>query len=207
PRWRERDAVMIVLLLIFGLIGLALGLIVLVSLLFGLGALVWAVLPVTKVPLRYNLRNLQNRWKTSLVTALAFTLVAWLLGLMLAFVRGMERQTANTGNPANVMVFADGATDEAFSSLPDTSLTVFESRVQDAVEVNEAGQQLFSPELYVLVSQILPKPLPDGRKRLFVQMRGLKFPEIAAQIHGLELATGRWPSGFQEVGEDGKSKQ
>ena len=42
--------------------------------------------PITKVPLRYNLRNLQNRWKTTLVTALAFTLVIGLLTRPAAFV-------------------------------------------------------------------------------------------------------------------------
>src|SRR5688572_13009022 len=49
-----------------------------------------SLLPVRKVPLRYNLRNLQVRWKTTLVTALAFTLVTALMTVMLAFVTGMQ---------------------------------------------------------------------------------------------------------------------
>ena len=60
-----------------------------------------------------------------------------LLTVMMAFVNGMRKLTEGTGQPGNVLVLADGATDEAFSSLPDTSLTVFESRVQDAVQINE----------------------------------------------------------------------
>ena len=42
-----------------------------------------------KVPIRYSVRNLTVRWKTTLLTALAFTLVVSLLVVMLAFVNGM----------------------------------------------------------------------------------------------------------------------
>src|SRR6516165_299051 len=74
--------------------------------------------PIRKVPLVYNIRNLQNRWKTTLVTALAFTLVTGLLTFMLSFVKGMDRLIDSSGDPRNVIVLSDGATDEAFSNLP-----------------------------------------------------------------------------------------
>src|SRR5438132_10672022 len=70
-----------------------------------------------KVPLRYNVRNLAVRWKTTLMTGLAFTLVVGLLTVMLAFVNGMRRLTENSGHPENVVVLSEGATDEAFSNL------------------------------------------------------------------------------------------
>src|ERR1700722_11487666 len=75
------------------------------------------LLPIAKVPLIYNIRNLQNRWKTTLVTALAFTLVTSLLAFMLSFVKGMDRLIDDSGDPGNVMILSDGATDEAFSNL------------------------------------------------------------------------------------------
>ncbi len=65
----------------------------------------------------YNLRNLVVRWRTTLLTALAFTLVVGLLTVMLAFVNGMYRLTEGSGQPGNVMVLSDGATDELFSNL------------------------------------------------------------------------------------------
>src|SRR5271163_2117244 len=65
-----------------------------------------------KVPLRYNVRNLLVRWRITLLTALAFTLVVGLMTIMLAFVNGMYKLTESSGVPANVMVMADGATDE-----------------------------------------------------------------------------------------------
>ena len=52
-----------------------------------LGALVLA----GKVPLSYNLRNLRTRWKTTVLTALAFTVVVALLMAMHAFAMGIRR--------------------------------------------------------------------------------------------------------------------
>src|SRR5437016_9613605 len=96
-------------------IELLLGLVVIVSLLASLASIGMAFMPLAKVPLRYNLRNLQTRWKTSLVTGVAFTLVVGLLTVMLAFVKGMERLTQGTGQPGNIVVLSEGAIDEAFS--------------------------------------------------------------------------------------------
>src|SRR5436309_3244108 len=75
------------------------------------------LLMVGKVPLSYNLRNLRVRWWTTLLTALAFTLVVALLTAMLAFVNGMAKMTEGSGQPGNVIVFSDGANDEVFSNL------------------------------------------------------------------------------------------
>ena len=72
---------------------------------------------VGKVPVRYNLRNLQVRWRTTIMTGLAFTLVIGLNTIMLAFVNGMYKLTQGSGQPGNVMVLSEGATDEAFSNL------------------------------------------------------------------------------------------
>src|SRR5262245_25969544 len=81
---------------------------------------------IGKVPLSYNVRNLVVRWKTTLMTALAFTLVVALMTAMLAFVNGMYRLTAQSGQPGNVIVLAEGATDESFSNLNFTDTTDIE---------------------------------------------------------------------------------
>src|SRR5690242_18304767 len=72
---------------------------------------------VRRVPFSYNVRNLVVRWWTTLLTALAFTLVVGLLTIMLAFVNGMARLTEGSGHPENVIVLSDGATDESFSNM------------------------------------------------------------------------------------------
>lgn len=77
----------------------------------------FVLLALGKVPLGYNLRNLAVRWPIAVLTAITFTVVIFLLIFMLAIVNGMDRLTQGTGQPGNVMVLADGTTDELFSNL------------------------------------------------------------------------------------------
>src|ERR1043165_9377682 len=158
--------------------------------------MVMHMLSARKVPLRYNIRNLQNRWKTTLITALAFTLVITLLTFMLSFVKGMDRLIESSGNPGNVIVLSDGATDEAFSNLPvDKGKENLPKALQDEIK-------LFAKEVYVVVMYMVPNPPPGGRPRRFVQLRGLDDMRIAGEIHGVKLGKGDWPSesGVREIG-------
>ena len=72
---------------------------------------------IGKVPLAYNFRYLWVRKRDTALTALAFTVVVALVVVLLAFVNGMYKLNESTGIPGNVMVLADGATDELFSNL------------------------------------------------------------------------------------------
>lgn len=186
----------LVLVLAIGFVGL-----IPVSAFVSLLAIVFMVAPGPKVPFRYNLRNLQVRWKTSLVTALAFTLVVALLTVMLAFVKGMDKLTEGSGIPGNVLILADGATDEAFSNLPRTSVQLLPSEIQELIEKNDKGEFLATQEVYVIVAHNIPHAEKGGRKRRFVQMRGLDNAEIAAQVHEIKLAAGTWfsPAGVREI--------
>src|SRR5262249_46170153 len=103
---------------VLSLIGIVLGLGIVLSVLTGVASIVLSLLPIPKVPLGYNFRNLTVRWWATLVTALAFTIVVWLFTMMLALALGMIRLTENSGHPGNVIILQDGATDEAFSRLP-----------------------------------------------------------------------------------------
>lgn len=165
----------------------------LVIVLLALLPLILSALPIRKVPLRYNLRNLQHRWLTTLVTAFAFTFVTLLLTVMLAFVAGMQRLTEGTGHPGNVMVLSDGATDEAFSNLPYISIEELPDKLQHMIE-KDGGDFLASREVYVIAVYDIPNAAPGGRKHRFVQMRGLDNMRIAAKVHEIELAAGDWPS-------------
>ena len=91
--------------------------------------LVLLLLVIHRVPLNYTLRNLSLRWLTTLMTALAFTLVVGLMVVMLAFTTGMQRMTEGSGQPGNVMVLSEGAIDEAFSNLNMEDLGEIESLV------------------------------------------------------------------------------
>jgi ABC-type lipoprotein release transport system permease subunit len=163
-------------------------------------AILGALLVAGKVPLRYNLRNLVVRWKTTLVTALAFTVVVALLVFMHAFASGIARLSERSGQSANVICLSDGASDEIFSNLP-LSETSDLAR-QEGVARDAEDRPLCSREVYVFVNQPLPVSQHDRPKHRFLQVRGVEDPDISASVHGLELAEGEW---FSTAGVRGTS--
>jgi ABC-type lipoprotein release transport system permease subunit len=189
----------IALLLLAAVLGvLVLGLVAM--LLLGLGLSLVLLLQLVgmlrRIPFGYNVRNLVVRWPTTLLTALAFTLVVSLLTLMLAFVNGMFRLTQASGSPANVLVLSEGATEESVSALGFGDITKIDQ--WPTVERDEKGQPLTSWEVYLVVNQPLAHPKPNAPKRRFVQVRGLKDPARTGRIHNIPLHEGgAW---FSEAG-------
>src|SRR5262249_26311038 len=100
------------------------------------------LLAIGKVPVAYNVRNLVVRWRITVLTALAFTVVLGLLTVLLAFVNGMDELTENGGIPGNVLVLSDGATDEFFSNLGYNDVTNVE---RETVKVDAKGRPLLAP--------------------------------------------------------------
>ena len=115
-----------------------------------------ALLVAGKVPLKYNLRNLRVCWKTTVLTALAFTVVVALLMFMHAFATGVTRLSEKSGQPANVVCLSDGASDEAFSNLP-MGVTSDLARQEGVVRAAD-GRPLCSREVYVFTNQDVPGP-------------------------------------------------
>lgn len=171
----------------------------------GVAALVFvALLIIGKVPLSYNIRNLVVRWRTTLLTALAFTLVICLQTVMLGFVAGMNKLTDQSGQPGNVMVLSDGALDELMSNLGYGNSADVERH--PGVLRDERGEPLASREVYLVVNQPVPTEPGQRQRRRFTQVRGVEDPVVAARVHGLELKPGgTWfsKSGVQSL--DGSS--
>jgi ABC-type lipoprotein release transport system permease subunit len=147
---------------------------------------------VGKVPLKYNLRNLVVRWPITLLTVIVFLVVAVLLTIMMAFVNGMYRLTEGSAQPGNVVVLSDGATDELFSNLGYGDTSDLE-RDPPNIQHDEQGRPLASWELYLVVNQPIPESSPvfkGGRRRRFLQVRGIDDPVRSARVHGLQLHEG-----------------
>jgi putative ABC transport system permease protein len=164
-------------------------------------ALVVGLLLGVKIPLSYLVRNLTVRWRTTLMTALAFVMVISLLTVMMAFVNGMYRLTQSSGQPGNVMILADGATDESFSNLIAPDMADLEN--QHGI-LRENNRPLCSRETYLVVTQPIENPVPGRPKRRFMQVRGLDDSAMSGRVHGLELYPGgNWLSeaGVREVEE------
>src|SRR5262249_21172750 len=127
-----------------------------------------------KVPFSYNLRNVVVRWKTTALTAVAFTLVVALLTGMLGFVNGMYKLTAGSGVPSNVMVLADGSTDELFSNLGYGDIKQIET--EPWVLRDDDGRPLASWEVYIVVNQpILTRKCPVCGQMAPVDRYGAKL--------------------------------
>jgi hypothetical protein len=160
-----------------------------VSLPLGAAAVVLVLLVVTgKIPLAYNVRNLVVRWRTTLLTGLAFTLVISLQTVMLGFVAGMNKLTEESGQPGNVIVLSDGALDELVSNLGYGSSADVERH--PGVLRDEEGEPLASREVYLVVNQPLSTEPGRRQRRRFTQVRGLDDPRVAARVHKLELYDG-----------------
>jgi putative ABC transport system permease protein len=122
-----------------------------------------------RIPVRYNARNLVVRWKTTLMTALAFTLVIGLFVVMLGFVNGMYQLTLGSGQPGNVIILSERATDEVVSNISPTDIGDLET--QPGI-LRENGRPVASRETYLVINQPMPH-FTDGRpSRRFLQVRG-----------------------------------
>ncbi len=173
------------------------------TLLAAAAALLLLLAGIGKIPLGYNLRNLTIRWRTTVMTALAFTAVIALLTVMMAFVHGMTRLTEGTGQPGNVLVLSDGATDEIISNLTVGDLSEIEN--QPGV-VRLGGRPMASRETYLVVTQPLPDPASGRPRRRYLQLRGVEDPQMTAAVHGLELLPGgSWFSGAGVQEASGRS--
>lgn len=127
------------------------------------------------IPLSYSYRSLFVRWKTTLMTASGFTLVVAALIVMLAFIKGMQRVCAISGDPRNVIVLNEGTTDEVLSRLPRSTVSQIESFPGIARDVG--GRPIASREIFMIASVFKP----EANDYVFFPLRGVT--ERAYEVH------------------------
>jgi putative ABC transport system permease protein len=64
------------------------------------------------IPVKYNLRNLRVRWKTTLMTVLGTGLVVWSSCILFGLVDGLEHSLTISGDPLDLIVMRKGSTNE-----------------------------------------------------------------------------------------------
>jgi ABC-type lipoprotein release transport system permease subunit len=215
------DKELFLLVLKYAALTLLLGVALVVAVILAIGAflivlmILQAIGLAPRVPLSYNFRNLLVRWRTTALTGLAFTLVVALMTVMLAWVNGMYALTKGSAIPGNVLVLADGATDEVFSDLGYGDIGTlanrdYVKRVKVRVGDKEEEVPMVSWELYQVVNQQIANATAGGRTSRFVQVRGVEEPAISGMIHELKLHDGgKWfdeGAGVQAV-EGGGNEQ
>ena len=168
---------------------------VLIPMSIGFFALMLLVVYLARIPIGYNIRNLIVRYRTTFLTAVAFTMVIGVLTFLMGFINGLKKLTLSSGNPENVIVLSQGATDEGISNLPFESMG--DIAQQDGV-VRFNDEPLCSREVYLVLSLPVAEPRPNSPSRRLLQMRGLYDPIASAKVHGFELLPGG--SWFSDAG-------
>lgn len=69
------------------------------------------------IPVKYNIRNLRVRWKTTLLTVLATGLVVWSSCILFGMVEGLEHSLKVSGDPLDLIIVRKGSSNEIGSGL------------------------------------------------------------------------------------------
>lgn len=118
------------------------------------------------IPVSYNYRSLIVRWKTTLMTASGFTLVVAALIVMLAFINGIQKVCAISGEPENVMVLGKGAGDELLSQIDRNLMAQLETTRN--IRGPNHGKPFVSRELFMVINRFL-----GGSDYSVTQIRGV----------------------------------
>jgi len=102
------------------------------------------------IPIRYNLRHLFRRWRTTLLTSLAIGLVVAVFVIMLSLAQGLSEAFVASGDPRNVLVMRSGSTSETNSLITRDQVRVLQ--YLPGVSVDAEGKPLVSVEVINLLN-------------------------------------------------------
>ncbi|MEO7299149.1 MAG: ABC transporter permease [Verrucomicrobiota bacterium] len=139
------------------------------------------------LPLKYNVRNVFVRWRATLATVLGIALVVAVFILVQSLAIGLEKSSANTGDPRNVLVVRKGSTAESSSLITREqlkSLQYFEE-----IQRNEKEQPMISADVLVLIN--LPRRGNTNEGEANVLLRGISATGAALRPQ-VKLVQGRW---------------
>lgn len=137
------------------------------------------------LPLKYNIRNVFIRWRSTVATILGVALVVGVYLLLQAMAAGIEKSSANTGDSRNLMVVRKGSTAESSSLVTREQLRSL--LYSPEIARNERGEPMISADLLVLLNL----PRRDGGGEANVLLRGVsaRGRELRSQVR---LVSGRW---------------
>lgn len=139
------------------------------------------------LPWEYGVRNLFRRPVRSLLTLLGLAMVAFLVLLVVSFVRGLEASLAVSGDPNVALIHALGADENIENStIPGRGSGIVSASI-DGVR-SYADQKYVSPELY-LGTQVVTESTSDAAMGL---LRGVTLGAPLVRS-GFQLDAGTWP--------------
>ena len=137
------------------------------------------------LPLKYSLRNVFVRWRSTLATILGVAAVVFVWVLMQALAAGLEKAAASTGDPRNLLVVRKGADSESTSQINVEDLRSIQ--YADEIARDENGRPLVSADALV-VAYLQRSSGTGGANVIF---RGISANGAALRPQ-VKLADGRW---------------
>lgn len=137
------------------------------------------------LPIKYNVSNVLVRWRSTLATILGIALVVAVYIMVNALAVGLEKNSANTGDPRNLMIVRKGSTAESSSQI-----TLEQFRLIQYLEgVERDGNQkpLATADLLILIS--LPRREMEGEANVLVRGVGPMGIPLRPQV---SINAGRW---------------
>ena len=135
------------------------------------------------LPLKYNLRHLRVRWRSTFVAVVSIALVVAVFVMVMSLARGLRTTFLSTGDERNLLVLRKGAQAESSSQI--TVDDVRRTRVLEGIQSTSQGEPLASAEVIVLITL----DRANGGKA-HVQVRGLEPAGLALRPQ-IRLVEGR----------------
>lgn len=105
---------------------------------------------MNSIPLKYNLRSVRARWRSSVATVAGIALVVAVFVMVMALARGLKATYSGTGEARNLLVIRKGAMAESSSQI--TLEAARRTRYLDGIERTPQGEPLASAEVIVLIT-------------------------------------------------------
>jgi putative ABC transport system permease protein len=139
------------------------------------------------LPWEYGVRNLLRRPGRSALTLCGLTIVVLLVLVVTAFIRGLEKTLAVSGDPRVAIIYSLGTGENVeYSSVPMSTVDLLKASVA-GIEQHH-GQAAVSGELY-LGTQILPR---GGGEPTMGLVRGVT-PSVLRVRSQVQIIEGTWP--------------
>ncbi len=136
------------------------------------------------IPLKYNLRSLQVRWVTTLLTCIAIGVVVFASVLTFGMIDGIEHALTASGDSSDLIIMRQGSNDELSSTIDPTKAR--ELANLDGIARGPDGEPLASKEFVT----ILIKPRRNQGGNVNVIVRGLD--QVGRQLRpGFKIVEGR----------------
>ena len=97
------------------------------------------------IPLKYNIRNLRVRWKTTVMTTLGTGLVVWSSCILFGLVEGLEHSLKVSGDPLDLIVMRKGSVTETTGGFESSKAD--ELLVLPGIAHDEDGKPIAAKEL------------------------------------------------------------